>query len=207
MTGRKSSSRPANNPSPASSRAGARLLSLSLLLLAAAIAPLAQAAQIQPPRVKVPGAADTRDQTVRGEQEDLGQSSSTEEMIKRVEIKRREEQYKENLERAKESAQLGAEIREAFERNKTFSEAELKKLGRLEKLARTIRNDAGGDDDEEASQDLPAQLPSAVSRLAELSEDLQKKVEKTPKHVVSTAVINSANKLLVLIKYIKKFGR
>jgi hypothetical protein len=124
-------------------------------------------------------------------------------MLRNVEIKRREQAYKENLERAKESAALGAELREAYERAKGLGSAEQKKLSRMEKLARAIREQAGGDDNKEDMKDWPPDPGASFVQLQELSEELNTKVEKTPRHVVSTSVINTANKLLGLIRHIR----
>jgi hypothetical protein len=159
-----------------------------------------------PPLVKLPPPTDARGQSGRPEADDPGQIGSREEMLRNVEVRRRESVYKENLERAKEGAQLGAELRDAYQKQKSLGQSEHKKLGRLEKLAKSIRNDNGGDDDEQGLKDPPKDLPDALSRLAQLSEDLKKKVEKTPKHVVSTAVINSANQVIVLVRLIRTFG-
>jgi hypothetical protein len=134
------------------------------------------------------------------------QSSSTEEMLKDAEIKRLEMTHKENLERARETAQLGAELREAFERQKSLGAAEMKKVARIEKLARAIRNESGGDDDDEGLKDPPPQLEAALARLSEMCEELRKKVEKTPRHVVSASVIASANQLIALAKHIRTLG-
>ncbi|MCA1631302.1 MAG: hypothetical protein LC785_16630 [Acidobacteria bacterium] len=138
--------------------------------------------------------------------DDDDQSPLTEEMLRNSEIKRLESARKENLERAREAAQLGAEIRETFKRQRSLGAAELKKVGRIEKLARSIRNEAGGDDDDEGLKDPPALLEAALSRLSEMCEELRKKVEKTPRHVVSAAVIASANRLIALAKHIRTLG-
>jgi hypothetical protein len=137
---------------------------------------------------------------------DDDQISPREEMLKDVEIKRREALYQENLDRAKEAAQLGTEVRDAFKSQKSLSPAELKKLARIEKLARSVRNEAGGGDDDTVLKDPPAHLDAALERLAELCADFRKKVEKTPRYVVSAAVINSANQLIEMTKHIKTLG-
>lgn len=174
------------------------------VLLSAALFPAAAAfaRPQQPPVVKLPPTYDTHP----GGRDEAGQIGSREELLRNVEVRRREAVYKENLERAKESAQLGTEIREAFRRQNSLGQAEMKKLGRLEKLAKSIRNENGGDDDEKTLEDPPRSLSDAVSRLAEMTEDFKKSVEKTPKHVVSTSVINSANQMLELIRLIRTIG-
>jgi hypothetical protein len=137
------------------------------------------------------------------DQDEGEQTPLTEEMLKDAEIRRREMTRKENLQRASETAQLGAELREAFARQKSLGAAEMKKVARIEKLARAIRNEAGGDDDDEGLKDPPARMEAALSRLSEMCEELRKKVEKTPRHVVSAAVIASANQLIALAKHIR----
>ena len=128
------------------------------------------------------------------------------EMLKELEIKRGEGTHRQNVERAKEAAQIGAELQEAFARQKSQAALDPKKLSRLEKLARGIRSEAGGDDDKETMKDQPRDLQAALARLAELSDELRQKVEKTPRHVVSAAVISRANELIELIRHIRAFG-
>jgi myosin heavy subunit len=127
-----------------------------------------------------------------------------EEMIKRREIKREEKEYQDNMGRAKEVAELGSQLEEAFERTKTLSRDDARKLDRLEKLTRKIRSEAGGSDEDEPLQDPPRQLEPAVKKLAEVSQALWKVVEKTPKRVVSANVIEQANVLLELTRYTRK---
>jgi glucose/arabinose dehydrogenase len=164
----------------------------------------AQAAAQQPPTIKPAPSAPVL--TSSREEAESDQNSPAEDMLKDAEIKRLEMTHKENLERARETAQLGAEVREAFERQKSLGAPEMKKVGRIEKLARAIRNEAGGGDDDEGLKDPPARLEAALARLSEMCEELRKKVEKTPRHVVSAAVISNANQLISLAKHIRTFG-
>ncbi|HKS27330.1 MAG TPA: hypothetical protein VJS44_05895 [Pyrinomonadaceae bacterium] len=136
---------------------------------------------------------------------DLG--TPEEEMRARNEIKIAEKERQENLERAKEVAQLGAEIRDGFTKSQSIGAIEIKKLERLEKLARRIRSRAGGSDDDEPLDNVPASLAPAVSRLADTSEALFKGVEKTPRMVISTVVIERANELLEIIRFIRTNSR
>jgi hypothetical protein len=125
--------------------------------------------------------------------------SPAEEMRKRAMIRHEENSYREMLERAKECAQIAAELRAIFERTRSLSREDLKRLERMEKLARKIRSGAGGSDDDEELQNPPAQLETAFARLAELSEQIRKMVEKTSRLVVSASVIERSNELIELI--------
>lgn len=133
--------------------------------------------------------------------------SPAREMRARLEIERAEKLRRENLERAREVAQLGTELRDAFISHKTLDRAEVKKLERLEKLTRRIRSEAGGSDDEEPLKDAPSGMEVAMTRIAEISAGLRKGVEKTPRLVVSASVIEQANQLLELISFVRTQNR
>lgn len=125
------------------------------------------------------------------------------EMRARLEAQRAEKLRKENLDRAREVALLGVELRDIYSRNRSFDRNGIKKLERLEKLTRRIRSEAGGSDDDENLKDAPREIDAALIRIADLSLELRKGVEKTPRLVVSAAVIDRANRLLELINFVR----
>jgi hypothetical protein len=129
------------------------------------------------------------------------------EMMARREIKVAEKERQENLDRAREAAQLGAEIREAFNKNQMLGSSEMKKLQRLEKLTRRIREEAGGSDAEVTIEYTPGQLESVIGKLAERSETMRKGVEKTPRQVISAYVIERTNEVLEIIRYVRSLSR
>ena len=107
------------------------------------------------------------------------------------------------VERAGEMAHIGDEILDSFEHSKSLSRDDLKKLDRMEKLARKIRSNAGASDDEGDLQESPGHIEDAVKRLAEISDTLKKNVQKTSRLVISAAVIKNSNELIGLIRRIK----
>ncbi|MDT4967676.1 MAG: hypothetical protein QOJ64_2413 [Acidobacteriota bacterium] len=176
-----------------------RLVVLALLLACSSIVGVAQEqapaqnANVSAPRTKTSDPSDAKIMTGTPEAE----------MLARREIKAAEKDYKENLERAREAAQLGAEMRDAFMNTKDFSRTEQKKLERLEKITRKLRNEAGGSDAELTVEDPPSLLEAALARLAELTDTLRKGVEKTPRQVISAAVIERANEVLEIIRVVR----
>ncbi|HEY0003561.1 MAG TPA: hypothetical protein VGB17_02030 [Pyrinomonadaceae bacterium] len=133
--------------------------------------------------------------------------SPEEEMLMRSEIKSREKARTENLQRAREAAQLGVELRDTYIKHKALSREDWKKLERMEKLARRIRSEAGGSGDDETLKDVPQRLETALERAAEVSEEMRKGVEKTPRQVISMTVIERANELIEIIRLIRAFTR
>jgi len=135
------------------------------------------------------------------------QDSSYKEMLKNMALKREEDDYKEHLSRAKENAQLAVEVQDAFARQKTLQSTDLKKLGRMEKLSRQIRNNAGGEENKDELKEPPPQVEQALERLVKLSAELQKKVEGTPRQVVSASIIKRANEVVELVRHIRTLYR
>jgi hypothetical protein len=171
------------------------VLALASLALLASAAAAQTGSQVSPP-------TDASGQNPRRQ---LG--SPEEEIIRRAEIKHEEESHKDMVERADETALIGEQLLNAFQKSKSLGKDDLKKLDRMEKLARKIRGGAGGSDDDSPLENPPQQLEKAVARLAEISGQLNKSVQKTSRLVISAAVINSSNELIELIKHIRSIPR
>lgn len=170
------------------------LCGVAALLL---LAPAAAAQRQSPPLPTLPG----------DEAEQRGRPLGTpeEEIIKRAEIRRMEEGHSDMVERAEEAARLGVDLRAAFDREKGFSREDLKRLEKLEKLARKIRGNAGGSDDDALLEDPPAKLEEAIARLADVTAKLNESVRKTTRLVVSGTVIQCSNELIELVRHIRAF--
>lgn len=121
----------------------------------------------------------------------------------RMILKKEKKDYEEHVERAKEARDLAAELQKTFEIARSFNAADYKKLERLEKLTRRIRNEVGGSNTDADPKELPRTQSEAVPLIAEMAKELCDEVEKTPRRVVSTAIIDQANKLIALIKYVR----
>ena len=129
-----------------------------------------------------------------------------EEIRAKREIKIAEKEHQENLNRAKEIADIGKQLKD-FKDNSALDRDCVKKIERLEKLTKKVRSEAGGDDDEITISPRPTDLPSAMKKISEASETLSKDVQNTPRRVVSASVINNANVLLELIRLARGFVR
>jgi hypothetical protein len=143
------------------------------------------------------------------EQRNEGRPFTTieEEMRAKREIHSADKAHKENLNRARDLAVLGTFLSDSFTEKKYLDRDDLKKLEKAEKLTKSIRDAFGGSTEEELIEDPPADLADAITRMAHLTESLKERVEKTPKRVVSAAVIDEANVLLELIRIVKKMTK
>jgi hypothetical protein len=126
------------------------------------------------------------------------------EMRSKLEIKEEKKKYDEHVARAKEVSQLATQISQSYEAHNSLSTDDGKRLERLEKLTKRIRNDAGGENDaKEDSDEVPSGMEDRIKKVTSMAEELQKLVENTPRNVVSTEVIDQANKLLCIIQHVR----
>ncbi|HBB88118.1 MAG TPA: hypothetical protein DC047_10920 [Blastocatellia bacterium] len=133
-------------------------------------------------------------------------ASMEEEMRAKRAIKFAEKEYRENIDRAHELADLGSQLGASYKKNQQFDRTDWKKLERLEKLAKAIRNAAGGSNWEIDSDKHSVSLTVNVEELLTVVGSLADRVEKTPRHVVSAAVIDEANVLLELIRLVRELS-
>ena len=126
-----------------------------------------------------------------------------EEMRAKRAIREADREHQENLERARDLSSLGVAIVTSFKEKSGLDPEAIKKLDKVEKLAKGIRRAAGGSEDKVEMENPPKDLASAMEMLSDLSHSLKEKVEKTPKHVISAVVIDEANVLLELIRIVR----
>lgn len=167
-----------------------------VLLFSSALTAHAQTGSMPVPRAQ--DQVDVQKQRSSDEKPSLG--SIDEEMRVKQSLKLLEKEHNETVQRAREAAELSAQLRDSLKEGRTFGRDETKKLDRLEKLARKIRDEAGGSDEESLLNNPPGKLESALSRLADVAESLYKSLQKTPRQVISASVIENANVLVKLAR-------
>lgn len=131
--------------------------------------------------------------------------SPANEMRSKLIIKEDKKRYEENLGRAREVSELAAQLTTSWESRKSFNSDDKKRLERLEKLAKRIRNEAGGSDSESDAdlKDICATMMDTLRHLAELAEELHKLVDKTPRYVISASVIDQANRVIGVTQHLR----
>lgn len=118
-------------------------------------------------------------------------------------IKEADREYQENLGRARDLSSIGVALVTSFKEKNGLDQDDIKKLDKVEKLAKGIRRAAGGSEDKVEMEKPPRDLTSAMEMLSDLSQSLKDKVEKTPKHVISATVIDEANVLLEVVRILR----
>lgn len=176
----------------------AKLAPAVLTVVVIGICYVSASAQQRPPSIPNYMGAD---QKADGE---VGMGSTLEEemRVKRA-LQAAEKAHKTNLERARDLASLGASLLSRFNDSNILNREDFKKLEKAEKLAKGIREAAGGSEDRVEIENPPTNVAAALCKFSELADSIKQKVEKTPKHVVSATVIDEANVLLELIRIVR----
>lgn len=140
-----------------------------------------------------------------GKKDDTRFGTPENEMRSKALIKEEKKRYEENLGRAREIAELASQLSVNYESNKSFNSDDNKRLERLEKLTKRIRNEAGGSNsDADADlKDICATMMDTLKHLAEMAEELHKMVDKTPRNVISAAVIDQANRVISITQHLR----
>ena len=121
----------------------------------------------------------------------------------RLILKAEKKEYEEHVARAKEASDLATELKTSYATTNVLNAADQKKLERLEKLTKRIRNEVGGSEMDADPKDLPNTLTDGINAMAAMAKELYDEVEKTPRRVVSTCLIEQANKLLAVIQFVR----
>lgn len=125
------------------------------------------------------------------------------ENIQKGRIEEEKKEYDEMIKRGEEAARLSEELTKSFEQSQTLSAEDVKKLARLEKLVKKIRDDLGGEDDDQAEANKPSSLTTALKAVQENATSLLTALKKTTRLTISAVAIESSNTLLKLVRFIR----
>ena len=178
-----------------------RAVTLIGLLVISAVGPARAQSSPRSPIAPPPSPPPTSNKDDRDNDVDFG-SRETDARTRLI-LKAEKKAYEEHVARAKEASDLAGELKTSYAATNTFNAADQKKLDRLEKLTKRLRNDVGGSEMDADPKDIPNSVSNAVNVLADMAKELYDEVEKTPRHVVSASLIEQANKMLTVIQFVR----
>lgn len=136
------------------------------------------------------------------QEEDL--PKSIKENLAKGRIEQEKKEYEELLKRGEEALKLAEDLEKSFAANNQLSSEDFKKLERLEKIVKKIRNELGGDeDDENAEEKSPSTLENAFKALQENTVKLVNELKKSTRYSISVLAIESSNMLLKVVKFLR----
>lgn len=122
-------------------------------------------------------------------------------------IKAEEKKFDELLEQSEEAAALSSELQESFAANRKLMPEDVKKVERLEKLVKKIRDKLGSesdDDKDKSANDAPLNFNDALKNLQETSNALCAELKKQGRFGISVAAVENSNTLLKLVRLVRQ---
>ncbi|MEW6129562.1 MAG: hypothetical protein AB1757_21155 [Acidobacteriota bacterium] len=128
------------------------------------------------------------------------------EMRIRMELERRNNEYRKVVEDAQKLNDLSGDIAKHFQEQKTLSSQDMKNVNAIEKLAKRILSFAGGSEEkDDAHKNLS--LEAMVNRLLEVSTKIKDSLTTETRHVISATVIYNSNEAINLTQFIRKMQK
>lgn len=121
-------------------------------------------------------------------------------------IQAEEKEYKDLIQNGEEAFKISEELQKNFEAHKNLTADDSKKIEKLEKVVKKIREDLGAKDDSEVDDEdgvKPSSLKSAISNIKSTTSDLLSELKKTTRHSISVLAVQSSNNLLKLVRFAK----
>jgi hypothetical protein len=174
------------------------LLPMFLILLFATVA----AAQTRVPireteTADKPGPADRRP---KNSEQNV---SFPEDMRIKMAIERADSEYRKAIEDADKLNDLSVEIARSYRDNGRLSADELKKVGTIEKLAKRILNQAGGDEVDDKNKSEQRSMSEIIEQMSTAAANIQKSIKAQTRFVVSATVIANSNEVINLAQFIR----
>jgi hypothetical protein len=173
----------------------------SFLVLAIFILLLTSGATAQTP---IPEAKQPATKTLEKYPDGQEVSHLPEDMRIKMAIARAEEDHKKVLEDVEKLNSLSAEIARGYGESKRLSADDIKKLGTIEKLAKHVLTQSGGeevDQKSDATEHMP--LADAIDLLSTTVANIKKEMTAETRFVVSANVIANSNEVINLSRIIR----
>jgi len=150
--------------------------------------------------------ADAQDASTRGgstNKEDM--PKSIQENLAKQRIEREKKDFAELLSRGEEAVKLSNELEKSFSQNNLLSGEDKKKLDRLEKVVKKIRNEIGADDDDEVIEidNKPLSVLNALKALQNNTVKLVDELKKSTRYSISVVAVESSNLLLKVVRFLR----
>ena len=135
----------------------------------------------------------------------LAQTSSIyEEELVKMQIDQNKNEFNNLVARAGTLAKLSNQIKLSFEKHKTLTNEDGKKLKEAQKLLKKIRRELNAKNDDKTAQNKqPKSLSHAITSLHKTTSNLLTEMKKVTRHSISVAAIQSSNTILRLVKFLR----
>ncbi|MEP7213808.1 MAG: hypothetical protein ABI791_12060 [Acidobacteriota bacterium] len=126
-------------------------------------------------------------------------------MLAKQQAEHDKKEHAELLKNGEEALKISTQLEKSFEINPSLTPDDKKKLESLEKLVTKIRNELGGDDDEQDNDVAKknASLLDGFRYLQTTTAQLLDELKKTTRFSISAAAIQTSNTLIRLTRFLR----
>ena len=166
---------------------------IPLIIVLAAFCGAASSQSIEDSKVGLP----------KNDQEKESGPKSIQETLEKMRIAKDKKDHDEMVDRGDETLRILNQLEKSFEHYGKLSSEDIGRLERVEKLAKKIRDELGGHDDEDDEGTGMPSLETAVKTLQTTAGTLYDELKKTTRFTISAAAIQSSNAVLRLARFLK----
>ena len=125
------------------------------------------------------------------------------ETMQKMRIEQEKKEYKEMMGRSEQALRLSEQLEKSFSQNGTLTKQNYDQIASIEKLTKKIRNELGGDDDDDRSDQPTISEADAVKTLRERVVNLYDALKKTSRFSISAAAIEGTNAVLKIARFFR----
>ena len=123
-------------------------------------------------------------------------------------IAREKKDFAELQSRGEEALKLSNDLEKSFSENNQLSSEDRKKIDRLEKILKKIRNEIGAENDDDGVEvdNKPLSILNALKSLQNNTAKLVDELKKSTRYSISVVAVESSNLLLKVVRFLR-FGK
>lgn len=125
------------------------------------------------------------------------------ETMQKMHIEKQKKEYREMIDRGEQALRLSEQLERAFLQNGKLTKDNYDQITSIEKLTKKIRNELGGDDDDDKSEQPAISEADAVKTLRERVVNLYDALKKTSRFSISAAAIEGTNAVLKIARFFR----
>lgn len=125
------------------------------------------------------------------------------ETMQKMRIEQEKKEYKEMMGRSEQALRLSEQLEKSFSQNGRLTKQNYDQIASIEKLTKKIRDELGGDDDDEKSNQPTISEADAVKTLRERVVNLYDALKKTSRFSISAAAIEGTNAVLKIARFFR----
>jgi hypothetical protein len=135
--------------------------------------------------------------------EEINKPKGFRETMQKMRIEREKRDYKEMMDRSDQALRISEQLEKSFSQHGKLTRENFDQIASIEKLTRKIRNELGGDDDDDKSNQPNLSEADAVKTLRERVVNLCDELKKTTRFSISAAAIEGTNAVLKIARFFR----